>query len=670
MLSDWLARKYFGRADPINKIISVQVGENFEEFSVAAVVKIPTNSSLQFYLLISDLNFPRLFDQQTLTSGWFNVNPETYVLLPEKINPELVSDKFPSLFKSILGEEEYNNSHYTVGLQPLTGIHLDTSFPIGIAPVNNPKYSYILAGIAILILVVACINFVTLAVGRSFSRAKEVGIRKVVGAGRNQIIFQFIGEAVLVTMLSLFVGFTLSFFSLPLFNDLSGKQLAYPFNFFLLGIAAALWIIIGLFSGSYPALVLSSFKPTSILKGNIVAGSNRHYFRKILVGIQLVLSVFLISSTLFMSKQLSFLQNKNIGFNKAQLAVIQLNVPRTGRLTERIKAGFEKAELFKSELAKFPDILSVCATSHDFGNGSWTNVGYTDDGATYRTFVLNVIDAQYINTLTMELAEGRNFSDDIPSDKRKSILVNEAFVKEYGWPTGTGRKIPGKNFMEHEIIGVTKDFNYTSLYTKVPPLVMVQDPSIILSGVENINIDNSPIPKLMIRIKPGNMDATIGQIKSVWNKLSGDEEFSFTFVDQALALQYQSDQNLGRIIKIASVLAMIIGSLGLYGLASLELQSRTKEVSIRKVMGATERSLLLMLSGDFIKLVLVSVSVSIPITILFMKNWLATFEYRIAIGWEMFAIAGALTLTTALITISYHTIKVVLAQPAKTLKCE
>ncbi len=224
--------------------------------------------------------------------------------------------------------------------------------------------------------------------------------------------------------------------------------------------------------------------------------------------------------------------------------------------------------------------------------------------------------------------------------------------------------------MEHEIIGVTKDFNYTSLYNKVPPLVMVQDPSIILSGVENINIDNSPVPKLMIRIKPGNMDATIDQIKSVWNKLSGDEEFSFTFVDQALALQYQTDQNLGRIIKIASVLAMIIGSLGLYALASLALQSRTKEVGIRKVMGATERSLLLMLSGDFMKLVLVSVLVSIPITIFFMKNWLATFEYRIVIGWEMFAIAAAISLATALITISYHTIKAVLAQPAKTLKCE
>ncbi len=670
VVSDWLARKYFGEADPINKTISIQLGETFEDFNVVAVAKIPTNSSLQFYLLISDLIFPRLYNQQTLTSGWFNVNPETYVLLQEGASPQNVVSKFPSLFKTLLGDEEFKNSGYEPGLQPLATIHSDTSFPVGIAPVSNPKYAYILAAIAILILIVGCINFVTLSVGRSISRAKEVGIRKVVGAQRKEIIFQFIGEAVIVTLLSMMVGLALSILTLPLFNELSGKQLNYPFNFFLLTIVFALLTVIGLVSGSYPAFVLSSFKPISILKGGSPGGNSKQRFRKVLVGVQLSLSVFLISSTLLMRQQLNYLQNKNLGFDKEQLAVIQLNVPRGGRLAERVKAGFEKAEQFKGELARFPDVLSVCASSHDFGNGNWTNVGYTDDGGTYRTFNLNTVDDEYLSTLSMELTQGRNFSDDIPSDKRRSVMVNEAFVKEYGWAEALGKKIPGKNFSEHEIIGVVKDFNYSSLYTKVQPLVMTQDPSIILSGVENINIDNTPVPKLFIRLKPGNMVAAIDQVKGVWNKITGEQEFTFAFVDQALNDQYRSDQNLGRIISIATTLAMLIGCLGLYALASIAMQNRTREVCIRKVMGATERSLLLLLSKDFMMLVLISVAVSVPVTVLFMRNWLSTFEYCISLGWEVFALAGALSLVIALFTISYHTIKTALTQPAKALKYE
>jgi len=395
--------------------------------------------------------------------------------------------------------------------------------------------------------------------------------------------------------------------------------------------------------------------------------------RKILVGVQLVLSIFLISSTLLMRKQLSLLQNKNLGFNKEQLAVLQLNVPRVpgkNRLSQRVQAGFEKAEQFKPELSRFPGIAAICASSHDFGDGSWTNIGYTDDNGVYRNFNSNSIDDDYIPVMKMELVAGRNFSSENPSDMNRSIIVNEAFVKEYGWSDAIGKRIPGKGFSDHEIIGVVKDFNYSALYTKVEPLVMVMDPAIVLSGSENINFENSPIPKLLVRLSPGNMSATIDKIKVVWEKLTGGEEFVFNFVDERLAAQYRNDQNLGKIISIATLLAIVIGSLGLYGLASLAMQNRTKEISIRKVLGATEQSLLVLLSKEYILLVGISLILSVPVTWYLMNQWLQSFEYKVEIGFESFLVAGGISLLVALFTISYQTIKTASAQPAETLKYE
>jgi putative ABC transport system permease protein len=666
-----MAKKYFGESNPIDRVISMQLGESFEDFYVKAVVEdIPSNSSIQFNILISDLNYPKLYSQRALTSGWFNITPETYVLLKEGADANQVESKFPSLFKTILGEENFVKSKYSPGLQPFTDIHLNNEFPAGIAPVSNPRYSYILSAIAILILLVACINFVTLSIGRSIKRGKEVGIRKVVGAFRTQLIFQFIGEAMLITFVSLVTGLALSRMGLSLFNELSGKQLVFPAGGFIFFVSACLLLIIGLVAGSYPAFVLSAFRPISILKGNAQIGNSKQKMRMALVGVQLVLSIFLISSTLIMQQQLTFLQNKNLGFDKEQLAVIPLNVPRAGRTSDRIASGFEMAELYKSELLKVSDIVSVCASSHDFGNGAWTHVGFTDDKGAYQTFYVNVIDDEYIPTLKMEMVQGRNFESNNLSDVRRAVIVNEAFARQFGWPDAIGKKIPGKNFEDHEIIGVVKDFNYSSLYTGVEPLAMVQQPSIIFSGIENIDFNNSPIPKLIVRLAPGNLLGAIDQIKNVWQKINEGEEFSFSFVDQTLAAQYRAEMNLGKIVRIATLLAILIGSLGLYGLASLAMQNRTKEISIRKVMGATEQSLLLLLSKEYVRLIVISLLLSVPVTFYLMNNWLKTFEYRIEIGWQVFAVSGVISLTIALLTISYQAIKTAWTRPAETLKYE
>lgn len=669
VITQQMATKYFGNSDPINKVISIQLGDVFEDFAVKAVVNnLPTNSSIQFDILISDLNYPKLYSERALTSAWFNITPETYVLLREGVNVPQLEEKMETFMMTVLGDDF--DAKYELGLQPLTDIHLNTFFPVGLAPVSNPKYANILAAIALLILIVACINFVTLSVGRSIKRAKEVGIRKVVGAERKHVIFQFIGEALLITIISLLIGVLLSYLCLPLFNDLAGKQLTMEPNAFMLVVALIMVAIIGLFAGSYPAFVLSAFRPVSILKGNITAGNSKQGLRKVLVGVQLVLAIFLISSTLVMRNQLEYLQNKDMGFNKEQLMVIQLNVSGNFRLVERIQKGFEKAQSFKNEMARINGVSSVFAASHDFGNGGWTNIGFTDDQDVYRTFNLNVVDADYIPSMKMEIVAGRNFSDENTSDPRRSIIVNEALVKSFSISDPIGKRLLGKKFEDHEIIGVVKDFNYSSLYTGVEPLVLVMDAKVVAAGIENIGIENSPTPKLFARLQPGEMATTIDEIKKVWDKLTNGEEFAFTFVDQAMAEQYRSDQNLGKIISIATILAIMIGGLGLYALASLAMQNRTKEISIRKVMGASEQSLLALLSKDYIYLIGVSLLISIPITFYAMSGWLESFEYRVAIGWQVFLLAGGISLMVALVTISYQAIKTAWSQPAKTLKYE
>ena len=671
VINRWIARKYFGDTDPIGQSMSIQLGDRFEEFTVAGVAeRAPVNSSIQFSLIISELNFPRLYDQQTLVSGWFNINPETYVMLREGVSQLSVEAKFPSLFKTILGEERFNESKYSPGLQPLTSIHLDNSFPVGLAPVSDPKYSLILGAIAVLILIVACINFVTLSIGRSLKRAKEVGVRKVVGAARRQLIFQFIGEAVLVTSISMVIGLVIAAAALPEFNHLAGKELELPLNFFLVAVILILLALIGIISGSYPAFVLSSFRPVSILKGVGAIGSSKQGVRKVLVGLQLVLSILLVTCTLVMQNQLSFMRSKDLGFNKEQLVVVPITVQRGPRLSEQVKLGFEKTEQFKTALVGKPGIAEAAAASHDFANGGWMNIGFTDDNDVYRTFDLLVVDDDYLPMMKMTMTTGRTFDDGSLADQRRSVIVNEAFAREYALPDLVGKRIPGKKFGDHEIIGVVRDFNYVSLHSKVPPLVIVEDPSILFPGIENINVDQRPIPKLIVRIKANEVATGMQEIEKAWKAIAGNEEFQYQFVDQSLATQYANDQNLGKIVSIATLLAIVIGSLGLYGLASLAMQNRTKEITIRKVLGATQGSLLVLLSREYVILVTICLAVSVPLTVYLMRGWLVTFEYRVPIGWVVFFVSGGISMGIALLSIGYQTLKTAWVQPAQALKYE
>lgn len=668
VLNEYAATRYFGNADPIGQPLSIQLGDEFVEFTVKAVARtLPTNSSVRFYLLISDLNYPKLMSREAMTSQWFNVTPETYVLLREGAAPDALEKKFPALFRTLIGEEDYNKSHYTVGLQPLTTIHLDTRFPAGVAQVSDPRYSYILGGVAALVLIVACINFVTLSIGRSISRSREVGVRKAAGASRAQIMRQFTGEALVVTGVAIVTGLVVARLALPVFNELSGKQLKLQASAFTFLSAAALLMVTGLIAGSYPAFILSRLRPAVVLKGKL-SGNTKQRLRQALVTVQLALSVFLIGSSLIMNRQLDLLRNRNLGFDQSHLVVMQLNVPRGQGLAVRVSKGFEKARLYEPELQRLGSIEGFCAASHDFANGTWTEVGFTDEQGTYRTFNLNIIDAAFIPLMKMEFAGGRNFTRDDEADFRRGVIINEACAAAWGMADPIGKRLPGKDFGEHEIIGVLKDFNFQSLYHKVTPLVMVMDPKIILSGTENINIDSSPVPKLFVRVRGTETEKAMSDLESIWRKIDPGEEFTYSFVEARLENQYRSDNNLHRIMRITTALAIAIVCLGLYALVSLTMTARAREVSVRKIMGASGKSLAALLSRDYFLLVLIASALAIPVTSYAMSSWLQAFAYRVQIGWDVFLLTTLIALGLCAVAISLQIIRATRVSPVETLR--
>ncbi len=664
-----IAKKYFGNEDPIGKPLEIRFSNEYRNFNVTTVVEDPpANSSIRFGIIVSDLNNKLLFGQRTQIS-WTNVVVESYILLKEGVNVKNFESKIPSMIESVMGTE-YVEDQYKIGLQPITDIHLNPDVPVGFAVVSDPKYVYILSVIAVLILVVGCINFMTLSIGRSVARAKEVGVRKVAGARRQQIIQQFMGEAILITLLGLIIGVVLAIVNLPLFNQLSGKTLTLDLNIFNVVSILGLTLLVGVIAGGYPAILLSGFKPISILKGNLNVGRGRQGLRKSMVTFQFVLSIFLIASTLIMQRQLNYLQNKNLGYDKEHMLVIQMNVPRQGGFLERIDNGFELTRQFINELEGESTILATAAASHTMGTGGWAGVSYTDNDNNYWAFTMNFVDADYIKTMGMEIITGRDFSKEIQADQRRSVIVNEAFVEQFGWDTPIGQKLPGNDFGDHEVIGVVKNFNFNSLHGVVPPLLMTIGKTAILMGINDFGVGTSIIPKLLVKTNGLDLQNSIARVKATWNKIIPNEEFDFTFMDQTIAAQYQQEQNLGKIVSIASILAIVIGSLGLLGLAALTMASKVKEISLRKILGASENTILMMLSKDYIYLVFIAVLVASPITYYLLDKWLESFEYRVLIGAEVFLIAGGIALLVALFTISFQTIKASITKPVDSLKYE
>jgi putative ABC transport system permease protein len=660
LLTENTAKKYFGKNNPIGKSIELQLSNEKVMFSVAGIVKsAPEESSIKFRALIPFSNAKFLFSERAF-KAWFNVSSETYVLLKENVNPDKLAKKFPSMVRQNLGED-YKEGGYIVSLQPITKIHLDTSLPAGIEPISNPKYSYILMTIGILILLVACINFITLSVGRSATRALEVGVRKVLGAERKQLVPQFWGEAVLLTIISVIIGIALTVLLIKPFNQIINRQLVVQFDFVFISYCLLIIAVIGLIAGIYPAIILSGFRPVEILKGKLKLGNNTGFFRKSLITGQFVTSIAMIICTVVIGGQLDYLRNKDLGYNKEQIVIVPTNKPRL--------KGLEIGQLYRDELMKQPQVVSASVSIMSFSETPWVNIGYRDDKDVYRNFQFNAVDPYFLKTMGIKMAAGRDFSADNPADYTSSMIVNESMLKLFGWkPDAVGKKFPGR--IEQQIIGVVKDFNYQSLHTKVQPLAMVVKPDSFFRRIDDISF-NSPLqPRISIRLKAGSLAASLNVLKQVWKQLVPDQEFEYHFLDESIATQYTQEQRTATIVKIASVLSIFIACMGLFGLATLTVVRRTREIGIRKVLGASVGNVVGLLSREFIVLVIIAAVIAFPLGWWAMNKWLEDFAYRIHIAWWVFPLAGIAALGIALLTVSVQAIKAALANPVKSLRTE
>ncbi len=658
ILTTATAKKYFGNLNAIGKTIEILLGDEKTLFTVSGIAeRSPEESSIKYDILIPYNNAKFVFNPRML-HNWFNIFNETYVLLRNNVKAADLEKKFPAMMKQQLGEN-YGKEEFTVHLQPITNIHLNTSLPAGIQPISDPKYAYILATIGILILLVACINFITLSIGRSTSRALEVGVRKALGAERKQLIRQFWGEAMLMTLIAVVVGLAIAFLLLQPFNRLIERNLVIHFDISFITFCLLLIGLIGLIAGIYPAIILSGFNPVEVLKGKLNLKNNAGFFRKALITGQFVASIVMIISTIIIGRQMHYLQTKDLGYNKEHVIIVPTNKNR--------KDGFALSELYKNELQKHPGVVDVSAAAFSLAETPWATLGFKDSKNIYRDFQFNQVDPYFIGAMKIKMTKGRSFQPDNKADYNNSVIVNEALVKEFGLKNPVGKKF---DIYSQTIIGVMKDFNYESLHTSVKPLVLSLNGDTIMRQSSDVSFEISPQPRISVRLKPGDLSSQINMLKQAWQSVAPNQDFEYHFLDEALASSYKQEQKMSIIVKLASVLSIFIACMGLFGLATLMVVKRTKEIGIRKVLGANVGNIIKLLSTDFIWLVVIAAIIAFPVAWWAMHQWLADFAYRIGISAWVFFIAAMTAIVIALATVSMQAIRAALSNPVNSLRSE
>jgi putative ABC transport system permease protein len=660
VLTESTAEKIFGQEDPLNKRLSIKLGNEYHDFVVSGIAKdMPGNSSIQFDILIP-FDHVRNYVRERSLSNWFDVFFETYVLLERPLDANEMEQKLQEVVRTHYPERSVNM--VSLHLQPMTNIHLNPGLPSGIEPPSNPMYSYILVGIAVLVLGVACVNFMTLAIGRSASRTKEVGVRKVLGAVKAQLIKQFLGEALLMSASALFLSILLVGIFLPTFNELTNKALSLSIDLWTILFLALLMFLVGCIAGSYPAFFLSRHQPVHVMK-NEPRRRGANFFIHSLVTGQFTLFIGLIICTFIMSDQLHFLLERDLGFNEEHVLVIEnhSSQDQNRMVVERLR----------SSLADRKEILGVTGASAAFAR-DWTKMGFRTEDGTFKQFFQITVDYDYLRTMEIGLKEGRNFSKEYGTDPSEALIVNEALVEYFNWESALGKSLPGMRFPSHRIISVVEDFNFELLRNEVAPLVMVLDPTTLNRGVNDVSTTYSPglLNFINVRIQPENIRSTIEMIKGAWQNVAPGHPFLFSFLDQDVQQQYEMVERWGKIVGYASFFTILVACLGLFGLATLTVIRRTKEIGIRKVLGASTSNLVFLLSRDFGKLVIVANIVAWPVAYLAMNSWLQNFAYRVNMGFLSFVFAGVLALTIAIITVSFQSIKTAIADPVESLRYE
>lgn len=650
VLTESYAIKYFGEDHPIGKILKL---DNSEDYTVTGIIEdLPRNTHFPLNMLLSFESFyvknPQLKGRWT---GDFEVH--TFVLLEEAYNYKELETKFPAivekhlgnLLKAVGGKVEYS-------MLPLMDIHLHSDFLNEPTGQSDISYIYAFSAIAFFILLIACFNFMNLSTARSAKRANEVGMRKVLGANKTKLVYQFLGESLILSTFAYFIAVGLAELSLPIIRSLTSIELGIFFTDIplLIMISVGFVFIVGLVAGSYPAFFLSAFKPVSILKGSLRTGPASYRFRSILVVFQFAISVFLFISTIIILNQIRFMKNRNLGFDREYLVFVQFFDDSLRSSTETVK----------NELLKIPGITHVSATSHIPGHGARHN-GYVPEGFALEESIMMgriSVDSDFITTFGIDLIDGRNFSPEFSTDEDKSILINETALKEIGWDDPLGRRIReiDDKMLPKTVIGVVRDFHTDSLHNPLEPVL--------------IGFNPKDFRYIAVRLGPGNISETMALLEKKWKELDSTGTFDYAFLEESLIGQYRSEERLSDIFSYFSILAIFIACLGLFGLASFTAEQKTKEIGIRKVLGAPVSGIVFLLSKEFTKWVFAANILAWPIAYFVMQKWLQNFAFRISLGIGTFLLAALLALLIALITVSYQSLKTALANPIESLRYE
>ncbi len=656
VLSESASQRYFGEENPIGQSLTMNLGDEERTYTVSAIAADPpTTSSVQFSTLLPFSQIAGLPSERQL-DNWFNVQSETYVLLREGTTIADAEAKIPPAIDTALGPDFEGT--YTVGLQPILDIHLNPDLPAGMAAVSDPRYATILSVIALLVLLIACINFTTLAVGRSVERTREVGVRKAMGAHRSQLMGQFWGEAALMTTLALAAGFGLALIALPTFNDIAGRTLSLQLDSTLVLGALVLVGVVALVAGSYPAVVLSRSRPVEVLRGKLGLGT-RSGMQRGLVGLQFALSISLLAGTLLMAEQLRYLQTQNLGYDADRVVSLPDVVG--------FRSGLETVAPLLGALSQESAVTQASASAFSFGDAAWGEGGYTDADDRYRTFFFNLVAPDFLDAMHINLTAGSGFAAE-PSLAGQQVVVNRSFADDFDGVM-VGQPLP-EPFSALTVAGITEDFHFASLHTAVEPLMLVTATRPLFDGLENVNFSASPNLDVAVRLGPGPLPTAMGTLEQVWTATMPDVPFDYAFLDDALGQQYEAEERLGRIVGIASGLAVLIACLGLFGLAALVATQRRKEIGVRKVLGASVANLVVLLSKDLALLVAIAFIAAAPVAYLLVGQWLDDFAYRIEIGPTAFLLAGGLTLLVALLTVSVHALRAANADPVQSLRHE
>lgn len=647
VLSETAAKKYFGKADPIGQTLLIT--DDAVPAKVTGVMKdLPENSQIKGDMILSLTTIIKQWDPD-LDSSWGSYGASAYLLLSPGTNAKVLERKFPAFLEERNGTQMRKSQMYpTLLLEPLRDVYLrSTRDGHKKGNINNV---YIFSIVAVFILLIACFNFINLTTARSAERAREVGIRKVVGAEKTQLTRQFIGESIIICLIAFLLSVLFSCIFLPLFNQLAGKTISDGIfgNTGYLGILLLMAVGIGALAGVYPALVLSSFKPVIVLKGKFLAGGSGMLLRKVLVVSQFTISIGLIVATIIVYDQMSYMRNQELGFSKDQIMIMDTY-------------GDRSKQAFRDALAQIPAVKSAAMSASVPGSGNssaYSEIENVKGDLQVANLDLYFVDFDYIKLFGIKMVAGRPFSRDFSTDSTQAMIVNEAAVKMFGY--SSPEQAIGKRFKqwgrEGKIIGVMKDFHFRSLQQPIKPLTMRIEPR------------NSSL--VAVNVSAVNLPSTIAAIESKWKELIPTRPFSYYFLDEFFDRQYRSEERFGKLFLNFAILAILISCLGLLGLASYSTVQRTKEIGIRKVMGASVSNIVGLLSRDFLKLVAIAALIAFPVAWYVMNEWLQDFAYRTGVSWWTFFMAGMLAALIALFTISFQAIRAAIANPIKSLRSE